>query len=635
MPLLTLESITFEIGDLTLLNEASLVLDAGERVCLIGRNGAGKTTLLRLIAGAEKPDGGRLRPKPGLRVSQLEQTLPEAGERTVRELVASGLASLQALVADYQRRTARDLDPTGLRELEALHQRIDQESGWDLEERVESLMIEMGLPGDRKMSTLSGGWRRRVALARALISRPELLLLDEPTNHLDLGTIEWLEEKVQNFQGCVLFVTHDRMLVERLATRIVELDRAVLTSWPGDYPNFLRRKEAALESEERANALFDKRLAEEEAWIRQGIKARRTRNEGRVKALEALRDVRRSRVEREGSARMSVERGTTSGRRVIELHDVGHAFGDDRLFEGLTLELLRGDRIGLIGNNGVGKTTLLRIMLGELAPGKGSVKLGTKLEIAYFDQLRRELDPAATVAETVSDGGDFLNIDGKPRHVIGYLGQFLFSPKRVRSKVGALSGGERNRLVLARLFARPSNLLVLDEPTNDLDLETLEVLEQQLVEYTGTLIVVSHDRRFLDNVVTASLVFEEDGRLEQYVGGYSDWLLQGRRLEVKDGTKPLQKKRGSLASTPAPTGKATKLSYKLQRELDALPETIKNLELEVAELERRTTGDDFYAQPFDAVEPILGELERARKSLEQALERWMELEEQKPASEPG
>ncbi|GMR24357.1 MAG: ATP-binding cassette domain-containing protein [Acidobacteriota bacterium] len=639
MPLLTVDAVTYEIGDHTLLRDASLVLEPGERVCLIGRNGAGKTTLLRLIAGDETPDAGYIKRKAGLRISQLSQVLPEAGDATVRDHVARGLRPLQDLVDAYHRLTADSLDAAGLVELEKLQHRIDAESGWDLEQRVESLMLEMGLPADQEMRALSGGWRRRVALARALVFRPELLLLDEPTNHLDLGTIVWLEERVRAFAGCLLFVTHDRTFLERLATRIVELDRATLTSWPGDYQNFLRRKEAALAAEERAEALFDKRLAEEEAWVRQGIKARRTRNEGRVRALEAMRKAYAERAVREGTARMHVERADASGRRVIELDNVSHGYGGDRLFEDLSLQLVRGDRLGLIGNNGVGKTTLLRIMLGELEPDAGTVKLGTKLEIAYFDQLRRELVPDKTVAETVSDGSELVRPAGKAgkdRHVIGYLGAFLFSPKRAQSKVGALSGGERNRLVLARLFARPSNLLVLDEPTNDLDLETLDVLEQQLTDYQGTLILVSHDRTFLDNVVTSTLVFEDGGVLQRYVGGYSDWARHDRALAVKEGPKRALRD----ASKPKPPRRdparaVTKLSYKLKLELDALPKKIEALEQQVAVLEARTSAPEFYTQPFEQVAPILEQLEEARTSLERALERWMELEEQNPTPDRG
>ena len=635
MPLLTVDAVTYEIGDHTILREASLVLEPGERVCLIGRNGAGKTSLLRLIAGDEKPDAGQIKHKAGLRISHLAQTLPEAGDATVRDHVTGGLHSLQVLVDEYHRLTAESLDAAGLLELEKLQHRIDAESGWDLDRRAESLMLEMGLPADREMKALSGGWRRRVALARALVSRPELLLLDEPTNHLDLDTIEWLEERVRGFSGSLLFVTHDRTLLERIATRIVELDRASLTSWPGDYQNFLRRKEAALEAEMRAEALFDKRLAEEETWVRQGIKARRTRNEGRVRALEAMRKVHGERAQREGTARMRVERAGASGRRVIELENVTHGYGEDRLFEDLSLELLRGGRLGLIGNNGVGKTTLLRIMLGELEPESGTVKLGTKLEIAYFDQLRRELVPDKTVAETVSGGGELVRIDGNDRHVISYLGAFLFSPKRTQSKVAALSGGERNRLILARLFARASNLLVLDEPTNDLDLETLEVLEQQLMDYKGTLILVSHDRTFLDNVVTSTLVFEEGGLLEHYVGGYSDWARQGRALAVKEGPTRAPRDEAKQQPRHEPPRAATKLSYKLKLELEALQEKIEALEEEVAALEARTGAPDFYAQPFEEVEPVLEQLEAAKTSLERALERWMELEEQKPAPDRG
>ena len=635
MPLLTVDAVTYEIGDRTLLREASLVLEPGERVCLIGRNGAGKTTLLRLIAGEEKTDAGHIKHKTGLRISQLSQVLPEAGDATVRDHVAAGLRPLQDLVDAYHRCTAESLDRAGLRELEKLQHRIDAESGWDLEERVESLMLEMGLPADEKMKALSGGWRRRVALARALVFRPELLLLDEPTNHLDLDTIEWLEERVKAFAGCVLFVTHDRTLLERLATRIVDLDRMTLTSWPGDYQNFLRRKEAALGAEERAEALFDKRLAEEEAWVRQGIKARRTRNEGRVRALEAMRKAYAERWQREGNARMHVERADASGRRVIELKNVAHGYAGERLFEKLSLEILRDDRLGLIGNNGVGKTTLLRIMLGELEPEAGTVKLGTKLEIAYFDQLRRELVPDKTVAETVGDGSEFVHIDGKDRHVIGYLGAFLFSPKRTQSKVGALSGGERNRLVLARLFARPSNLLVLDEPTNDLDLETLDILERRIVDYKGTLILVSHDRTFLDNVVTSTLVFEQGGVLQHYVGGYSDWARRGRALAVKEGPQPASRDDAKPKPRREAPRAATKLSYKLKLELDAFPKKIETLEQQVAALEERTAAADFYTQPFEQVAPILEQLEAAKASLERALERWMELEEQNPAPDRG
>ena len=624
MPLLSFADLSFEIGDQPILRRAELTLYSGERVALIGRNGAGKSTLLRVIEGDLKPDSGEIRAKPGLRVSRLAQLLPGVGDETIHEYVALGLSHLQVLLDRYHHRTASPMDETALRELEELQHRIDTEGGWNLERRIETLLSEMNLPAERNMKDLSGGWRRRAALARALVSSPELLLLDEPTNHLDLSTIEWLEERLRGFFGSLLFVTHDRAFLGRLATRIVELDRAQLTSWPGDYDTYLRRKEEALAVESRAASLFDKRLAEEEAWIRQGVKARRTRNEGRVRALEAMREEYPARVAPEGNARIQIERAESSGRRVVELDGVSHAFGSDVLFQDLSLKILRGDRLGLVGNNGVGKTTLLRILLGELEPQAGTVRLGVNLEIAYFDQLRRDFDPGKTVAEIVADGSDHVTVSGKDRHVIGYLKGFLFSAERAVTKVEALSGGERNRVILARLFARPSNLLVLDEPTNDLDLETLEVLEDQLVGYQGTLLVVSHDRAFLDNVVTSTLVFEESGALNRYPGGYSDWLRKGKALSVKD--RPDRTAAPRPAKAPSLEARAPKLSYKLQLELDALPEKIQALEKNVAALEAQAAAPDFYTQPFAEVESVLNEIAAAKQALEKTLERWIELE---------
>jgi ATP-binding cassette subfamily F protein uup len=631
MTLLSFNDLSFDIGDQPILRRAELALDAGERIALIGRNGAGKTTLLRLLASELKPDSGDIRHKRDLRVSRLDQTLPEALDVTVSDYVASGLASVQSFVDRYQDHAATATDAASMKKLEELHHRIDAEDGWDLPQRVESLLAEMGLPGEQPMRELSGGWRRRAALARALVSRPELLMLDEPTNHLDVSTIEWMEERLRGFTGALLFVTHDRAFLERLATRIVELDRAALTSWPGDYGNFLHRKEEALAVEARANAQFDKRLDEEEAWIRQGIKARRTRNEGRVRALEAMRAAYAARVGPEGKARVTIERAGSSGRRVIELEGVGHGFGSnsarDLLFEGVSMMILRGDRLGLVGNNGVGKTTMLRILLGELEPREGTVTRGVNLELAYFDQLRRDFDPAKSVAEVVADGREFVTINGKDRHIIGYLKGFLFSPERAVTKLAALSGGERNRVILARLFAKPSNLLVLDEPTNDLDLETLEVLEEQLVDYTGTLIVVSHDRAFLDNVVTSTLVFEEGGTVCRYVGGYTDWLRQGKKLAMKEGAlRPRGSKPPAKAPDRSPPVTKKKRSYKQQLELDALPARIQKLEGTIAELEAQAAAPDFYTQPFTDVEPILNELAETKQALEKTMERWLELE---------
>ncbi|HET6726179.1 MAG TPA: ATP-binding cassette domain-containing protein [Gammaproteobacteria bacterium] len=624
MTLITLDNIFLAIGDRRLLRDASLTMEPGERVCLIGRNGAGKSTLLRLITGAQQPDAGEIRYKQGLRISQLDQSLPVTGDETVRDYVAAGLAHLQTLIEDYRAQAAKPPGDNSLKELEALQLRIEAEGGWHIDQRVETVLTEMNLPAGQRMAELSGGWRRRVALARALVSNPELLLLDEPTNHLDLSTITWLENRVRGYQGSVLFITHDRAFLQRLATRIIELDRAHLTSWPGDYRNFLHRKTEALEAESRANDLFDKKLADEEAWVRQGIKARRTRNEGRVRALEAMRDEYAQREKPEHKARISIEEADRSGRKVIELHNIAHGYGGEKLIDRLSLKIMRGDRIGLVGNNGVGKSTLLRIMLGELHPDSGTVKLGTNLEIAYFDQLRRELDPEKSVVEIVGDGRDYIRINGKDRHVVGYLKGFLFTAKRAMTKIGALSGGERNRVILARLFTRPSNLLVLDEPTNDLDIETLEVLENRLVDYAGTLIVVSHDRAFLDNVVTSVLVFEEGGTIQRYVGGYSDWARRGHGLVDKESPKAGgDKSGGKNRKRPAQNNK---LSYKLKLELERLPEEIEILEGKAAELESRVSDPAFYEQPFEQVQPVLDELSATRETLERAVDRWAELE---------
>ncbi|HET6631051.1 MAG TPA: ATP-binding cassette domain-containing protein, partial [Woeseiaceae bacterium] len=604
---------------------ASLTLEPNERVCLIGRNGAGKSTLLRIITGEQQADAGEIRRKQGLRTSQLEQALPETLDLPVHEYVAAGLAHLQSLIDEYERRSAAGLDRAGLRELEELQRRIEAEGGWSLDKQVERILSELKLPAEQHLSELSGGWQRRVGLARALVSNPELLLLDEPTNHLDLASICWLEDRVRGFRGTVLFITHDRAFLRGLATRIVELDRAQLTSWPGDYDNFLRRKEESLQAEERESQLFGKKLDEEETWIRQGIKARRTRNEGRVRALQALRAeaAERGRFKPQDKARINIEEADASGRKVIELHNVHHGFGGETLIDGLSLKIMRGDRIGLIGNNGVGKSTLLRIMLGELEPDAGTVKHGTNLEIGYFDQLRRDLDPDRTVAETVGDGRDYILVNGKERHVIGYLRGFLFPAKRAMTKIGALSGGECNRVILARLFTRPTNLLVLDEPTNDLDVETLEVLEDRLMEYRGTLIVVSHDRAFLDNVVTQVLVFENGG-VRRYIGGYSDWARRGESLTVKEDPEnaPAENAVSGLRRRPA----SAKLSYKLKRELDLLPERIESLEARIGSLQAQIGEPDFYARAFAEVQPVLDELAARQGELEAAVERWAELE---------
>lgn len=633
MTLLTLDDIALNIADQPLLRHANLTLEANERVCLIGRNGAGKSTLLRIITGEQQVDDGEIRCKQDLRISELKQSLPDEMHLTVHEYVASGLSHLKQLLTDYEAKSSEELDKAGMRELQDLQQRIEAEGGWSLDKRVETVLTEMQLPAGKKLAQLSGGWRRRVGLARALVSNPELLLLDEPTNHLDLATIGWLEDRIRNFPGSVLFITHDRAFLQSLATRIVELDRARLTSWPGDYKNFLRRKEEALNAERIDQHQFNKELAQEEAWIRQGIKARRTRNEGRVRNLEAMREeaADRDQFKPQQKARISIEEADISGRKVIEMHNVRHGFGEgenyEELIDGLSLKVMRGDRIGLVGNNGVGKSTLLRIMLGELKPHSGTVKLGTNLHVGYFDQLRRELDPERTVADIVGDGRDFIRINGKDRHVIGYLKGFLFSAKRAMTKIGSLSGGECNRVILARMFTRPSNLLVLDEPTNDLDVETLEVLEQRLAEFAGTLIVVSHDREFLDNVIDRVLVFEDGGEVRSYAGGWSDWLKHGRQLAVKDD--PVLKREqdtARLAREKSREDSLGKLSYKHKLELEELPARIENLEKAVGELQQQVNDPGFYERPFGEIQPVLDELAEKQKALDGAMERWVELD---------
>ncbi len=656
MPLLTIDRLSLEFGDQPILRDASLTVDAGERICVIGRNGAGKSTLFRLITGEQAADAGNLRRRQGLRVAQLAQALPAAHVGTVRDFVADGLADVRALLAEYERLAADAADADTMRRLEQLQREIETADGWQLDQRVDAILSELALPGAVALGALSGGWQRRVALARALVSRPDLLLLDEPTNHLDLASIEWLEHRVRSWPGTVMFITHDRAFLQRLATRIVELDRARLTSWPGDYANFLRRKEETLNAEALETERFEKKLAEEEVWVRQGIKARRTRNEGRVRALEAMRReyTERQRFRPQREARFDIDApGEVSGRLVFELERVTHGFDGEPLIRDLSLRVMRGDRIALVGNNGVGKSTLLKLMLGEIEPQTGRVRRGTKLEVAYFDQHRSALDDARSVADIVADGRDHVDVGGRPRHVISYLGDFLFSPARTRTPVGALSGGERNRVLLAKLFTRASNLLVLDEPTNDLDVETLEVLEARLVDYSGTLIVVSHDRAFIDNVVTSTLVFESDGIIRHHAGGYSDWARLGRTLAERERPPDIEFRSARAASDattassasggghavggPRASGEARsdrdagpratprKLSYKLQRELDGLPARIETLEQTLAALDARIAAEDFFSLPFDQTQPVLAEREARATELEALLERWLEL----------
>ena len=624
MSLLRFDQVSLEFGEQKILTEADFSIEPGERVCLIGRNGAGKSTTLKLINGEIEFDKGDITRKTHLVISQLAQNLPDAINQRVSDVVRSGLVDIENLITEYQRQSELTLDKQGLKDLETLHARIDARDGWHIEQRIESTMTELNLPADKMMNELSGGWRRRVALAKALVQKPDLLLLDEPTNHLDIATIRWLEDRIYSYAGAVMFITHDRAFLQRIATRIVEIDRGRLTSWPGDYDNFLRRKEKALEDEEVANSKFDKKLEQEEVWIRQGIKARRTRNEGRSRALVKMREERSERISRGSSARIHIEQAVQSGRKVIRARNVSYRY-DEPLIDDFSIKIVRGDRIGLIGNNGVGKTTLLRLLLGQIEPQAGTIKLGTNLEVGYFDQLRQSLDLEKSVAYNVGEGRTYIKLNGKDRHIVGYLTGFLFTPKRSMTPVKSLSGGERNRVILAKLFTHPANLLVLDEPTNDLDIETLEVLEQKLIEYAGTLIVVSHDREFLDNVVTSTVVFEEDGKIQEYVGGYADWLRQGHELTERDNPDFAEARRRRAAERKQ-RKKPNKLSYKDQRELDLLPAEIASLEATIADLQQTIAAPDFYESEQNVVQAAIQDLAGAESDLEGRVERWGELE---------
>jgi ABC transport system ATP-binding/permease protein len=622
--LVRLTDATLAFGHKLLLDRATLQIDERERVCLVGRNGTGKSTLLNVLRGTVAADDGLVWRREALRIAQLEQDVPEDLSATVYQTVAAGLPEIGRVLADYHDAShaiAAD-DSAGLRRIADLQQRIDALDGWNLSQRVETVLSRFALPPDLIVGECSGGTRRRVMLARALVSEPELLLLDEPTNHMDIDAITALEELLLAFHGATVFVTHDRTLIRRLATRIVELDRGQLVSFPGDYDQYLARKQQMLDAEARENANFDKFLAEEEIWIRQGIKARRTRNEGRVRRLESLREARRQRVARQGTISLDVDSSARSGQIVTDLDGVSFGYGDRQLVQDLTLTVRRGDRIGIIGPNGCGKSTLLRLILGELAPLRGHIRTGTKLATAYFDQQRAQLDPDKTVRENVGDGAESVTIGGRSKHVIGYLGDFLFPPERANSPVASLSGGERNRLLLAKLFTQPANLLVFDEPTNDLDAETLELLEELLAEFTGTLLLVSHDRSFIDNVVTSIVAFEGNGVWGEYVGGYQDWLRQTRAVDAAKSAAPAVRR-----APPKPAPAKRRLSFKEQRELDALPQTIEALETHQAELQQRIAQPDFYRQDKAAIAEILARLEDTQSQLAAAYARWESLEQ--------
>ncbi len=628
MPLLTLRNIILSHGHPPLFDGIDLTIEPGERLCLVGRNGAGKSTLFKLLMGEITADDGEVWRDPGSRIAWLEQEVPQGTSGSVFHVVAEGLGKAGQLVERYHTLThaIADGDLSRMDELEACQQALEAVDGWEITQRVETVLTRLDLPADVDIATLSGGLKRRVLLARALVSAPDLLLLDEPTNHLDIEAITWLESFLLEWRGTLLFITHDRAFLQRLATRIIELDRGRLSDYPCDYKSYLERKEAQLAAEERQEALFDRKLAEEERWIRQGIKARRTRNEGRVRALKAMREERSQRRVRVGQAKMAIQEAERSGKIVAVAEGVDFAYDGRHVIHQLNATILRGDKVGIIGPNGAGKTTLLRLLLGDLQPTGGQLKLGTHIEVAYFDQYRAALDPQRSVQDNVSGGRDMLTINGKPRHAISYLQDFLFTPERARQPAGSLSGGERNRLLLAMLFTKPANVLVLDEPTNDLDADTLDLLEELLIDYQGTVLLVSHDRAFLDNVVSSTLVFEGDGVVNEYVGGYQDWLRQ--RRSPGNATPPAATPaKPAVAPTPAtqPEVKKAKRSYKEQRELDALPQRIETLDAEISELHQAMADPDFFR---DAERAATAQQRLEALEAEQAacFERWEALE---------
>jgi ATP-binding cassette subfamily F protein uup len=602
MALVSLDRVSIAYGHLPLLLDVALQIEARERVSVIGRNGTGKSTLLQIISGEQPPDEGSVWRQPGLRIARLVQDVPLSTDRTVFEVVAEELDSS----------AGDEAAPPHVPSVDSAHQ-------------VDRVLSRLKLPSRAIVNTLSGGWRRRVLLARALVANPDLLLLDEPTNHLDIDAIAWLEDFLAGYGGAVIFVTHDRAFLQRLATRIVELDRGRLTSWPGDYATFQRRKEESLANEAVEQEKFDKRLAEEEAWLRQGVKARRTRNEGRVRALLEMRAERAERRALVGSVRLQVERAGAPGRLVFDARHVNKSFGDQAVVRGFSARLMRGDRVGLIGPNGAGKTTLLRLLLGELPPDEGEVRRGANVQVAYYDQQREQLDPDRTVFDTVGEGNETGMVNGRARHVNSFLRDFLFAPERARSPVKALSGGERNRLLLAKLFTRPANVLVLDEPTNDLDIETLELLEAQLVEWSGTLLLVSHDRTFLDNVVTSTFVFEGNGRIQEYVGGYDDWV---RQRAAATPPAPLARRRARAGGASESSAVATKkkLSYKERRELADLPARIEVLEAEQSELNATVAHPEFYRESAEAIARTLARIAELQHVLDGVYARWDELD---------
>jgi ATP-binding cassette subfamily F protein uup len=632
MPYITLDQAALAYGHVALLDHVAFQLDEGERVGLIGRNGGGKSSLLKVLAGQAALDDGTVWRAPGVRICYVSQEPELNPDATVFDEVARGLGELQQIITDYHHLSHQLAEPdadydTLLEAMQPLQTALEAQGGWTVQARIETVIQRLELDADARVGALSGGVRKRVALGQALVAEPDVLILDEPTNHLDFSSIEWLEGLLNNFRGSVLLVTHDRRFLDNVATRIVELDRGNLASFPGNFAAYLAAKELMLQDEAVHNAKFDKVLAQEEVWIRQGVKARRVRNEGRVRRLEQLRLERAARRERVGKVEMNLEAGERSGKLVAELEHVAKKYGERKIINDFSCRIQRGDKIGLLGPNGAGKSTLLKIILGELAPDSGTVKLGTKLAVAYFDQLRAQLNEEATLADTISQGSDFIDIGGVRKHVISYLGDFLFAPERARSPVKSLSGGERNRLLLARLFSRPANVLVLDEPTNDLDIETLELLEEMLANYDGTLFLVSHDRAFLDNVVTQVIAFEGDGRLMEYVGGYEDWVRvkkhEAAQLAVPRATAAPKPAPSKPATAPKPAGK---LSFKETQELEQIPPRIATLEREQEELAVRLAAGDLYRDNPAHAKQLQERSKAIEGELTQLMARWELLE---------
>lgn len=642
MPLIRLDKISLNFGTHILFDEVDLQITKGQRIGLLGRNGAGKSTLMNLIAGSIQPDAGECWTRPGVQIAWLEQSLPEANNETVYDMVADGLSEVGELLKQYHHLIA-DYEHADMAQLERVQEQLEANQGWSLGQKVDTVISQLQLPADKLMNELSGGWRKRVALARALVRDPDLLLLDEPTNHLDIPAIEWLEKQLQDYHGALLLITHDRNFLENVANEIAEIDRGHLYQFQGSYQRFLRFREEQLAAEETANKLFDKKLAEEEVWIRQGIKARRTRNEGRVRALQAMRNKRSQRRTQQGKAKFEASQGERSGKLVVELTNISHRFSDNEVIRDFSSTVMRGDRIGIVGVNGAGKSTLLKILLGKLQPTQGKVKLGSKLDIAYFDQLREHLDLDKNLIDNVCGGQDFIEINGKRKHAISYLSDFLFTPDRIRTPASALSGGEQNRAILAKVFSKPANILVLDEPTNDLDIETLELLEDILLKFEGTVLLVTHDRQFMDNVVTSLMVFEGNGAIEEYVGGYSDWVSKGGNLldieEKREASaKPAGKNSTELSNQPSSPTRSTnksangghksgkQSSQKAIKELQKQLKLIERLESKQEELNAAMAEPDFYSGEQNQIDEVLKHVAKIQLELEAAYARWEELE---------